>query len=577
MAGLIHNVKIKQKLAVAPVLIVAAALSLGLLVWSMTSAQDRALETIYHGNFIKKQMVSELGATLVAIDSGIYRSLTWQNAGADDAVVKDSIGTTVKLVDGIAGQLDQLDAQIGAVEADRTAMAEVRTSATAYTKKARDVLDMIDTDPAMAVTMLRQAERLAGTVEKTVANWSERQKRDTDALVASVQSESRRSLTLFTVIMTVAFGAATLLIMLVGHGISGSITTMTRVMARLAGGDYAVEVTGSDRHDEVGDMARALQVFKSNGIETEALRQSQEEERRRADAEKTAAVEAMAGVFESTVSAKVAAVEEASNGISNTAQTMAARSQQSGGRSMEVGAAAEITTERAAAASDATRQLARSVNEIAAQVVQSSEMARLAVEEVNATAQRMSGLTDSVKAIGEVVKLINDIASQTNLLALNATIEAARAGDAGKGFAVVANEVKGLANQTAKATEDIARQISAVQDSSRAMAGSIESVVETIRSLDHASSTIADAVREQETATHAIASNIDEVAVQAGAVSKSVSSLARTSTMACSGTVRVIWSAETLGKVVNELRTEAVQFLRSVRNAEQTGRVTLFD
>ena len=577
MAGLIHNVKIKQKLAVAPVLIIAAALSLGLLVWSMTSAQDRALETIYHGNFIKKQMVSELGATLVAIDSGIYRSLTWQNAGADDAVVKDSISTTVKLVDGIAGQLDQLDAQIGAVEADRTAMAEVRTGANAYIKKARDVLDMIDTDPAMAVTMLRQAERLAGTVEKAVAGWSERQKRDTDALVASVQSESRRSLTLFTLITTVAFGAATLLIMLVGHGISGSIATMTRVMTRLAGGDYAVEVVGSNRRDEVGDMARALQVFKSNGIETEALRKSQEEGRQKAAAEKIAAVEAMADIFERTVSAKVAAVEGASNGITNTAQTMAARSQQSGGRSMEVGASAEITTERAAAASDATRQLAQSVNEIAAQVVQSSDTARLAVEEVNATAQRMGGLADSVKAIGEVVKLINDIASQTNLLALNATIEAARAGDAGKGFAVVANEVKGLANQTAKATEDIARQINAVQDSTRAMVGSIESVVETIRSLDRASSAIADAVREQETATHAIAANIDEVAVQAGAVSKSVTSLARTSTMACSGTVRVIWSAETLGKVVDELRTEAVQFLRSVRNAEQTERVTLFD
>ena len=577
MTKRVLSVKIRQKLAIAPVLIVVAAMSLGLLVWTMTGVQDKALETIYHGNFVTKQLVSDLGATLVAVDSGVYRSLTWQNAGAGDTVVKDSIDATVKLIDGIAGQLDRLDQRVGSDDQDRAAMAEVRAGATAYTKKAREVLDMVDTDPAMAVTMLRQAERLAGTVERTVAAWSDQQRRDTDALVTSVQGKSRQSLLLFTLIMTTAFGAATAIIMAVGHGIAGSIATMTGVMTRLAAGDYAAEIPGFDRRDEVGDMARAVQVFKSNGIETETLRHSQEEDRRRAAAETTAAVEAMAAIFERTVSAKVAEVEAASDGIANTAQTMAARSQQSGGRSMEVGAAAEITTERAAAASDATRQLALSVNEIAGQVALSSDIARKAVEDVDATAQRMGGLADSVKTIGEVVQLISDIASQTNLLALNATIEAARAGDAGKGFAVVANEVKGLANQTAKATEDISRLINAVQDSTRAMVGSIESVVGTIRSLDQASSAIASAVREQETATHAIASNINEVAAQAGAVSKSVTALAKSSAMACSGTVRVIWSANTLGLVVNDLRTEAVQFLSSVRNAERGDRVTLFE
>jgi methyl-accepting chemotaxis protein len=244
---------------------------------------------------------------------------------------------------------------------------------------------------------------------------------------------------------------------------------------------------------------------------------------------------------------------------------MANRSEKSGGRSLEVGEAAEITTARAAAVSEATRQLALSINEIAQQVGHSSQIAQKAVEDVNATARQMSDLSTAVQAIGNVVQLINDIAAQTNLLALNATIEAARAGEAGKGFAVVAGEVKNLANQTAKATEEISIQVAAVQGSTRQMTASIEGVVETMRTIDHISGSIASAVQQQEATTHDIASNIDEVAHQADEVSRSVSHLAKASAVACAGTVRVIWSAKTLTQVVGDLNDEAESFLKSVR------------
>ncbi|TAN64064.1 MAG: methyl-accepting chemotaxis protein, partial [Magnetospirillum sp.] len=178
---------------------------------------------------------------------------------------------------------------------------------------------------------------------------------------------------------------------------------------------------------------------------------------------------------------------------------------------------------------------------------------------------QMVDLSTAVQAIGNVVQLINDIAAQTNLLALNATIEAARAGEAGKGFAVVAGEVKNLANQTARATEEISLQVAAVQGSTREMTTSIQGVVETIRTIDHISSTIASAVQEQEATTRDIASNIDEVARQAGEVSGSVTHLSKASAMACAGTIRVIWSAKTLTNVVKDLNDEAEQFLRSVR------------
>ncbi|MBI3445893.1 MAG: methyl-accepting chemotaxis protein [Magnetospirillum sp.] len=269
--------------------------------------------------------------------------------------------------------------------------------------------------------------------------------------------------------------------------------------------------------------------------------------------------------FEQSVHAMVSQVSSATKGIGQTAQTMAARSESAGGRSINVGEAAETTTHLAAAVSDSTRQLAGAINEIALQVTQSAHVAQTAVADIGQTVENMTGLAESVSQIGVVVQLINDIAAQTNLLALNATIEAARAGDAGKGFAVVANEVKHLANQTAKATEDISRQVGAVQDAARSAAAGVEGVVETIRSIDHISATIASAVQEQEAVTRDISAHIDEVAVKAAEVSDNVAHLSQSSAQACGGTVRVIWSARSLTKVVEALSAEVNAYVSKVK------------
>ena len=270
-------------------------------------------------------------------------------------------------------------------------------------------------------------------------------------------------------------------------------------------------------------------------------------------------------LFEKAVHDMVSQVSQATRGIGQTAQAMASRSESAGGRSLDVGEAAEVTTGLAAAVSDSTRQLAAAINEIAGQVTQSAHVAQSAVTDITETVERMNGLADSVSQIGAVVQLINDIAAQTNLLALNATIEAARAGEAGKGFAVVANEVKHLANQTARATEDITRQVGAVQEAARTATLGVTGVVETIRRIDEISATIAGAVQEQEAVTRDISAHIDEVAVKSAAVSENVAHMSQSSAQACGGTVRVIWSARSLTNVVEALNQRVDEYINKVR------------
>ena len=340
---------------------------------------------------------------------------------------------------------------------------------------------------------------------------------------------------------------------------------ITDVMNTLAGNDYSIQVPFTDTQDEIGTMAKAVDIFKQNGIENIKLRAAQDQMQQQAELDRSAMLAEMADGFERTVKAKVAEVVKSSQGIGQTSNQMASHSQSSGGHSVAVGDAARDTKELAAVVSAATQQLAASVNEIAQQVAHSNQISRKAVEDVGTTSIHMEELSGSVKSIGEIVKLISDIAAQTNLLALNATIEAARAGEAGKGFAVVAGEVKNLANQTARATEEITKQVGAVQNSTTEMTASIKGVADTIHSIDQVSAAIAGAVQEQEATTQEIATNIDRVAHQASEVMSNVATLAKASISACAGTVRVIWSADSLTKVVHELVGEVDQFLVKVR------------
>ncbi len=402
-------------------------------------------------------------------------------------------------------------------------------------------------------------ERIGAIRQNAIAD-QEKLQRMTDAAVSSA-----KSLGLAVTVAALLLGG--LLAWLISRAITRPLGGITLAMGRLAQGDLAVNVTDAQRRDEIGALARALEIFKTNAQEMKRLEAEQAAAEQRAATERKQAMLRLADNFEGAVQGIVETVASAATGMQRAATALSSTATQASERSTIVAAASEQASVNVQTVASATEELSASIGEIGHQVENSTRIARQAVSDAERANGTIQGLVAAAEQIGQVVDLISGIAAQTNLLALNATIEAARAGEAGKGFAVVASEVKALATQTSRATDEIQSKVQEIQSATGGARTAIGSIGQTISQMSEIAATIAAAIEEQGAATRDIASNVSQAAHGTEEVSSNIVGVSNAVQQTGAAAHDVRATSESLATEADRLRREVGAFIATVRSA----------
>lgn len=563
MALRLPRLSIKARLLAALVAIALSALSLGFSGWLLLSQSTermadlytRRLEPIVALQHISGRYQVDISGSLQKLNSGAMDWIqTWQNVRLALSDIRDSWGAyrarpinnedERRLVEDVDKVLVEANAAVDELldilaKRDEDALATFR----------RERLTQEIWPASDALTTLLELER--DLAAKTFADNGQ----------AFVKARSLiRSLVVVAVVI-VLLGTVTIL-----NGVSRPLTRITAAMRAVADGDLSVAVPYVDRRDEIGLLASALEIFKENRQRAESLTaQQREETERRLQRQQT--VEQAIAEFDSLLSGALETLNSSAVELRATAQNMNHIADLTDTRAATVAETSQQVALNIQTLAATAEELSASIGEIGRQGAHSAQIAQNALHSAEQTNTQVQSLADAAQRIGDVVTLINDIAAQTNLLALNATIEAARAGDAGKGFAVVASEVKSLANQTAKATEEVAAQIAAIQNATHEAIGAIQNIGTTIREITEIAEVIAQQVREQSNATQEMAHNIAQTATKTQEVTQTAAEVRDSAAETGGAAGQVLSAADELAHQGVSLREEVSRFMTKLRSA----------
>ncbi|NYZ11627.1 HAMP domain-containing protein [Azospirillum sp. RWY-5-1] len=518
------------------------------------------------------------------IDQDVQFSIKLERMRGDTANLGRQVNNVLLLADpaglpALVKAISDIQSSIAVTEkaVGRLAMPEHRTTITRMSDmfaKIREVMPRVyaakergNHDEAAAIYREDGRPLVVGVFD-IAAKLSDEVNADVETASKDVSEATRQAEFRSFVVVAIMLGlGAGLSVVIAVVGIRRPLTALGAVMERLAQGDATVEIAGRDRGDEIGSMARTVEVFKENLLHNRQMEQEAKAAEIRAEAERKRLMHDLATQFEATVKGVVSQVSAAADQMQGSSQTLSSMAEEGRAQATAVAAATEQTSANVQTVASSAEEMASSIGEITRQVNESATIARRAADHAQATNTTIQSLAEQAKSIGDVVQLINSIASQTNLLALNATIEAARAGEAGKGFAVVASEVKNLATQTGKATEEISAQISAMQQATGSAVGAISEITTTIGDINQIATAIAAAIEEQDAATREIARNVQQAARGTEEISSNIANVQRAAEGTGKAAEEVLGTARELFHDSERLSQEVDRFIQQVRAA----------